>query len=160
MLKLSKKQLRFAEEYMIDFNGAQAAIRAGYTANSAKIHAVRLLKNKAIHDLIEQKRKELSERIGVSVDKVVNELAKHAFQDVRKYYDQNGVLKKISELDECAAAVVVGVETEIVNGVGTQKFKRTDPVKALELLGKHLGIFAADNVQKKDDLIVVLTGNK
>ena len=76
---MTDKQARFCEEYMIDLNATQAAIRAGYSPKTANEQAARLLANVSIQNRIAQLQAEQSRRTGVSADRVVRELAKVAF---------------------------------------------------------------------------------
>ena len=78
---MTDKQARFCEEYMIDLNATQAAIRAGYSPKTANEQAARLLANVSIQNRIAQLQAEQSRRTGVSADRVVRELAKVAFVD-------------------------------------------------------------------------------
>ena len=75
---MTDKQARFCEEYMIDLNATQAAIRAGYSPKTANEQAARLLANVSIQNRIAQLQAEQSRRTGVSADRVVRELAKVA----------------------------------------------------------------------------------
>ena len=66
MAKLTEKQKRFVEEYLVDFNGTQAAIRAGYASSGARTEGARLLVNADIAAAVEQGKKELGENCGIS----------------------------------------------------------------------------------------------
>ena len=72
---MTDKQARFCEEYMIDLNATQAAIRAGYSPKTANEQAARLLANVSIQNRIAQLQAEQSRRTGVSADRVVRELS-------------------------------------------------------------------------------------
>ena len=76
MAKLTEKQRRFVDEYLIDLNATQAAIRAGYSAKTANEQGARLLANVSIQQAISEKMAERSKRTGVNQDRVVQELAK------------------------------------------------------------------------------------
>lgn len=102
--KLTEKQKRFCEEYLIDLNATQAAIRAGYSKKTAYSMGQRLLKNVEVQKYISYLQSEQSNRTGITSDTVLKELEKIALTD-----------------------------TEIT---GKEK------IKALELLGKHLGMFS------------------
>ena len=73
-MHLTVKQERFVSEHLIDGNGTQAAIRAGYSAKSARQQASRLLTKTAIQTQIDQKRAELSQDMGITVARVVQGL--------------------------------------------------------------------------------------
>ena len=158
---LNDKQKRFCEEYMIDLNATQAAIRAGYSKKTAYSIAERLLRNVDIQGYLVDKRKKIADKLEISQERVLKELARIAFFDIRKVYDDNNVLVDVVKMDDDAAAVVSGIEVdEIYEGVGkdrakignTVKLKLSNKVTALENLGKHLGLFEKDNDQKKPEL--------
>jgi phage terminase small subunit len=149
-MPLNEKQKRFCEEYLKDLNASQAAIRAGYSAKTARACSSRMLTNANIQEYIQQRQKELQQSTGVTQEKIIQELAALAFTDIRKFYNEDGSLKKITELDADAAAALAGVETEeLYAGFGedriaigqTKKIKRWDKNKALENLARHLGMF-------------------
>ena len=71
---LTAKQARFAQEYLIDLNATQAAIRAGYSENGAGQSAHKLLKKTEIAAAIQERRKELIEKVRVTQEMIVTEL--------------------------------------------------------------------------------------
>lgn len=74
MAKLTPKQLAFVREYQVDYNGTQAAIRAGYSENTARHQAYRLLVNDHIRAEIDQRRDKREERVNIEVDVIVAQL--------------------------------------------------------------------------------------
>ena len=82
MKELTEKQKRFCEEYLVDLNAKQAAIRAGYSTKTADRIAGQNLNKLEVKSYIEQKRAEQSERTGIKADEVINELSKIAFANV------------------------------------------------------------------------------
>ena len=88
MAKLTAKQQRFCDEYLIDLNATQAAIRAGYSKRTAAASAARLLRNVKVQEYISEKQKEIEKRTEVTQDMVIKELAKIAFLDIRKLYTE------------------------------------------------------------------------
>jgi phage terminase small subunit len=145
--KLTLKQLRFVEEYLVDLNATQAAIRAGYSPRTAYAAGQRQLKK--VDAEIGAALAERSARTGVTADRVVRELARIAFADPRAVFvwGPGGVTLRASEelSGDDAAAVAEVSETRSETG-GSIKAKLCDKVKALELLGKHLGMFT-DNLR-------------
>ncbi|MDR1514192.1 MAG: terminase small subunit [Synergistaceae bacterium] len=141
---MTPKQSRFIEEYMIDLNATQAAIRAGYSEKRADATANKLLSFTEISNAIKSALAERSKRTGVTADRVVQELARIAFVDTRQIFEwgPDGVtLRPSDELTDDEAAIVAEVsETRSAVG-GSIKAKRFDKLKALELLGKCLGMF-------------------
>jgi len=116
---LTDKQLRFVEEYLIDLNATGAAIRAGYSKRTAQEQGSRLLSNVMVGKAVAAGRDARSERTGLSQDYVVTRLqkiAERAMRDVPVYDTE-------------------GKET------GVYTFQGSVANRALELLGKHLGMF-------------------
>ena len=136
---MTDKQARFCEEYMVDLNATQAAIRAGYSPASAKTVGPRLLENVGVQKFIAQLQAEQSRRTGVSTDRVVRELAKIAFVNAADLIDpKTASLKSDASHDDLAAVQSVKVKTFGEDGL-EQEVKLADKLRALDLLGKHLG---------------------
>lgn len=159
---MTKKQKLFVEEYLIDLNATQAAIRAGYSPDTAREQGSRLLANVNIRAYIDKAMAERSKRTGVNADRVVQELAKIAFVNAMDVIDQKtATVKEDASSDDTAAILSVKVKTFGEDGL-EREIKMADKIKALELLGKHLGMFK-DKVElsgsletektKLDDLI-------
>jgi phage terminase small subunit len=139
---MTPKQRRFVEEYLIDLNATQAAARAGYSEKTAYAAGQRLLKN--VEAEINAALAERSARTGVSADRVVRELARVAFADPRAVFSWGPggvVLRDSGGLTEDEAAIVSEVSETRTETGGSIKAKLCDKVKALELLGRHLGMF-------------------
>lgn len=147
---LSPKQAAFVAEYLIDLNATQAAIRAGYSEKSAARISVELLNKTQVRKAIEKAQAKRTERTEITADRVVTELAKIAFADPRDLMEwgPNGlVLKDCRIIPDAAAAAVA----EVSEGKDGMKLKKLDKLKALELLGRHLGMFT-DKVEISGDL--------
>ncbi len=93
MAKLREKQQRFVEEYLIDLNGTQAAIRTGYSARTANEQASRLLANVSVQQAISERMAERSKRTGVNRDRVILELVRIAYLRMTDVVDKNGNIK-------------------------------------------------------------------
>ena len=100
--KLTEKQQRFVEEYLIDLNATQAAIRAGYSAKTADQQGSRLLANVKVQQAIAERMAERSKRTGVNQDRVVLELSKIAFLKMTDVVDRNGAIKQDASEDDLA----------------------------------------------------------
>ncbi len=138
--KLSAKQQRFVDEYCIDFNGTQAAIRAGYSARSANIQAARLLTNDNIRKALDEKRLEIAEESKLKASDVIDELRRIAFSDITQvmsFSASKAKIKSSRKLSEDARKIVASV-SQTQAGLTV---KLHDKVKALELLGRYLNIF-------------------
>lgn len=149
-MKLTPKQQRFVEEYLIDLNGTQAAIRAGYSPKSADVHCTRMLGNASVRHAVDTAMAARSARTGVTQDRVIRELARVAFVDPTKVVDfGTGMIKP--DLTEDDRAVLSGVKIKDGLEFTEREVKFADKLKALELLGKHLNLFT-DSVQLSVDV--------
>ncbi len=143
MAKLREKQQLFVDEYLIDLNGTQAAIRAGYSAKTANEQASRMLTNVSIQQAISEKMAERSKRTGVNQDRVVQELAKIAFLKMTDVVDHNGKIKDDASEDDLSCIESIKYKhSDTDTGSSTEReVKTASKLKALELLGKHLGMW-------------------
>ena len=89
MAKITKKNEVFCEEYLIDLNATQAAIRAGYSPNAAGSIGSELLKKPEIRARIDQAMAERSKRTGINADRVLRELGRIAFLNPKDVIDLN-----------------------------------------------------------------------
>ena len=165
---MTQKQKRFIEEYLIDLNATQAAIRAGYSPDTAKAIGSENLTTPDIRAQIDRAMAERSKRTGVNAERVVQELAKIAFVNAAEVIDPKTATVKEDALPEDTAAIQsVKVKTFGEDGL-EREIKMADKLKALELLGKHLGMFK-DRIElsggldteksKLDDLIGQMRGD-
>lgn len=147
---LSPKQLRFASEYVVDLNATQAAIRAGYSAKTARQQAADLLAKPDIAEEIERLRGAQEKRTEITADTVLRELLTIARADIAQAFNEDGSLKPIRDIPEDVRRAISGVEVyqeyagrgESREAIGeTKKVRFWDKNKALELLGKHLRLF-------------------
>lgn len=163
-MALTDKQKRFCDEYLIDLNATQAAIRAGYSPKTAEQTASRLLRNVKVQEYIAKRQKELSRSTEITQERVIKELALIAFSNNADYahvvekkmqVEAGGALVDVLDKDgnpvmyRTVEPVLTEELTEeqkralavIKKGRDGLEVKSCDKVKALELLGKHLGIF-------------------
>lgn len=141
---LTDKQKAFVAEYLVDLNATQAAIRAGYSEKNAARIAVDLLNKNQVSEAIQQAQAHREKRTMVTQDRVVTELAKIAFGDARAVMEwgpKGVILRSSADLTDDEAAGVAEVSETTTKDGGSLKLKRHDKVKALELLGRHLGLF-------------------
>lgn len=151
--KLTDRQDRFVQEYLVDLNATQAAIRAGYSAKTAAQIGERMLRKVEVQALLTERMKARSERTEITADRVLREIARLAFFDIRKLVGDDGRPKDLKDLDDDTAAAIAGLEVARVGnaviGEGeVLKFKISDKNAALEKLAKHLGLFEKDNKQQ------------
>lgn len=141
--QLSEQRQRFVDEYLIDLNGTQAAIRAGYSVKTAQEQASRLLSNVMVQQAIAERMAERSKRTGVNQDRVVLELAKIAFVKMTDVVDSNGKIKQGASADDlsCIESIKYKESDNEFGGSVEREVKIASKLKALELLGKHLGMW-------------------
>lgn len=142
--KLTPKQELFVQEYLIDLNATQAAIRAGYSVKNADKIGPELLGKTRIAAAIREAMAERSRRTGITADRVLEEIAKIAFLNPNDVVDlDEGKVKATAKKEDIAAIAGVKVKTiPTKSGKGVEReIKFNDKIRALELLGKHLGMF-------------------
>jgi len=108
--------------------------------------ASRAMANTNVSSRVAELRREFAQRSILTAEKVLAEIGKIAFSDVRKIFSKGGELIRISDLSDEAASCIAGCDIVTVNrGEGevehVAKIKLADKLKALELAGKHLGLF-------------------
>ena len=160
MAKLTEKQRRFVDEYLIDLNATQAAIRAGYSVKTADKQGYQLLEKPRVAEAISEKMAERSRRTGVNQDRVVMELAKIAFVNAADVIDSDdATIKAGATADDTAA--IQSVKVKVIptkEGEGVEReIRLNDKLKALELLGKHLGMWN-DKMDVNLNIPVVISG--
>jgi phage terminase small subunit len=141
---LCPRQARFVKEYVVDLNATAAAKRAGYAEKTAHVQGPRLLGNVRITAALAKEAAKAAERVELTQDMVLRELMAIAFADVGTYtaWGRNGVqLIDSTELTPLQRKAISEVSETVTQGGGTLRFKLHDKQKALELLGKHLGMF-------------------
>lgn len=123
-MALTTKQERFVEEYLVDLNATQAAIRAGYSSKTAEQMGYQLLQKTSVQKALREAIDERSKRTGITQEKVIEEIGKIAFAKAHDYSDAD--------------------------------LKYSNKLKALELLGKHLGMFdgkSGQDAEKTNNLL-------
>jgi phage terminase small subunit len=148
---LTAQRRRFADEYLIDFDATAAHARAGYKARgvSARNSAVALLANPQIQAYVQDRARRISDKLEISSERTLTEVARVAFFDVRRLFMPDGSLKPVEEWDDDSAAVVAGIEIiEHFEGSGvarikigeTKKVRLASKVDALGKLALHFGL--------------------
>ena len=129
---LNEKQKQFCEEYIIDLNGTQAAIRAGYSKKTARAIANELLTKLDIQEYICELKNKRSERVKYSQDELMRDIleVKHRCMQANPVLDKEG------------------------NETGVWKFDSNGANKALDMLAKHVGFYETDNKQKAFNISV------
>lgn len=154
--KLSPKQKRFIEEFLLDLNGTAAYKRAGYNAkgHGAEVNAAKLLSNTEVASAISAAQAKRSRRTEVNADRVIQELAAIAFADPRKLFNADGSTKPLHEVDDDTRGALVievnqGTDSE-GNPTFTRRTKFACKLIALDRLARHLGLLN-DKITVKGD---------
>lgn len=161
-MALTPKQQRFVDEYLIDLNATQAAIRAGYSAKTAYSIGQENLNKPEVASAIAFAQKARSQRTGITQDMVLRELAKIGFADMRKLLRWTGSaigldedaaedsgevrltmanLVQLFDSDELDDDIVGAISEISQTKDGALKVKLHDKQAALVNIGKHLGMF-------------------
>jgi phage terminase small subunit len=157
-MALTAKQARFAQEYIIDLNATQAAVRAGYSKKTAEVQANQLMKQPLVQAAISEAINARSNRTQIDADRVLVELGRLGFSDLRDLFTENGDLRPIGSWSDDAAAAVSSVEV-VVKPIGNDgdgnkivehihKIRLWDKNAALEKIAKHLGMFIEKHEHK------------
>lgn len=142
-MALTPKQQRFVAEYLVDLNATQAAIRAGYSAKTARVTGPENLSKPAIAAAIQAGTRKDAEKIELSKEAIIAELMKIAFSDMKQFatWGPHGVKLLDSDALGPETACVAEVSETITKSGGSIKFKLHDKVGALRDLGRHLGMW-------------------
>ena len=147
---LNPQQERFVQEYLKALNATQAAKVAGYSDKTAHVQGSKLLKHPKVREAVAAAQRERAERTAITADAVLEELWRIARSDITKALDGKGNLLPVSEMPPEAKAAIASLDTdELFEGKGdertqvglSRKVRNWDKVKALELVGKHLGMW-------------------
>lgn len=168
---MTKKQKKFIEEYLIDLNATQAAIRAGYSPDTAGSIGSENLKKPEIRVRIEKAMAERSKRTGINQDRIIEELAKIALLNPKNLINfEEATVKEEATEEDLAAISSVRVKCfPTKDGEGIEReIKMYDKAKALELLGRHLGMFKdkvevsglEEEKKKLDDILQQICGDE
>lgn len=162
MARLSEKQETFCQNYVIDFHGTNAAIRAGYAAASASVTAAKLLVNAKIKARIAEIRATASAKTGISLERNLDQLGAMAFADpADMFHPETGELLPIQQIPAHLRRAIQSIEVDEINVGGqvlgvTKKVKLADRNKATDMIMRHLGEYKKDNAQKKSDTIIIV----
>jgi len=140
---MTPKQVRFVAEYRKDLNATAAAERAGYHPKMAAA----LMANPSIRGAVAEKTQQQLAKADITAERVLQEIGRLAFSDVRALFDANGKLKPLHTLTAEEAACIAGLEVIVKNaeaGDGhmdtVHKVKVWDKSKNLEMLAKHFAL--------------------
>lgn len=147
-MALTLRHQQFVDEYLIDLNGTQAAIRAGYRARTAQKQAYQLLGRPDIQAAVSEAQASRSARTKIDAEWVLKRLADEAEADVADLYDESGALKPVKDWPLIwRKGLIVGMDVEEIREDGVvvgviRKPRFSDRTKRIELIGKHVGVQA------------------
>ena len=161
---LTTKQLLFVDEYMTNgFNATQAALKAGYSETTARSQGQRLLTNVDVKEEINKRCQDITAEFPLLRKRIVEKLQRVAFSDIADYLEYKTVKTEIANIDgkpilgfktviemKDSDQVDTGLISEIQETRDGFRFKRMDPIKALELLAKFTGLDNADREEILD----------
>lgn len=170
MARLTEKQKRFVEEYLVDLNATEAAKRAGYSEKTAYSIGFENLRKPEIQEAIQVAMDARAERTGITQDRVLQELARIAFAngtDFAKVVSREAPTTIIDEEGNPQQVMSVVQSVRLMDtdsltpdkraaiaGIKEGKFgievKSYDKIRALELLGQHLGMYTGKDGQNND----------
>jgi phage terminase small subunit len=139
---MTPKQERFVEEYLVDLNATQAAVRAGYSARTAREIGRENLDKPDIQAALQTAFAARSQRVEIDQDWVIRRLARIADLDLRKLFTDDCTLRPIQELPEDVAGAISSVDViKRKDDAEEYRVRLPDRIRALDLLGRHLGMF-------------------
>ena len=170
--RLNERQRRFAQEYLIDSNARQAAIRAGYSAKTAHVHGPRLLSNVRVAAAVARGQAAISDRLGATAERVTEEIARLAFSDIGDILDFDGDqlrMRPPSKISADARRAIQSIKVRQVNAMDSDglpvpceiiEFKLHHKTVALQQLIDKLGLKAPTgsyNMDVPDEYLDELT---
>lgn len=146
MTKLTDKQELFCREYLVDLNATQAAIRAGYSENTASEQGARLLVNVKVQNYIKELKQQRNDRNKIDADYVLKRLVEIDQMDILDILSSSGDFLPIKEWPKTWRTTLSGLDISIIGSGDSEaimkKIKWPDKTKNLELLGKHVSVQA------------------
>ena len=166
-LKLTKKQEMFCKEYLIDLNATQAAIRAGYSEKTAREIGCENLTKPNVQEYLSKEIEKRSNRLEITADKVLQEIAKLAFSNMEDYMtvaSDGTAYVDLSKITRDQAAAISEITSDVyMDGEGEEavqvkktKIKLSDKKGNLELLGRYLKLFT-DRVEHSGEVVIMPT---
>lgn len=168
--KLTDKQKKFVNEYLIDLNATQAAIRAGYSEKTARSIGQRLLTNVDIQSDIQKRQTALQEKTEITQERVLRELSKIGFASLTDYLSYKTAMRQVDTDSNGEpvydwAMIVDAMESEQVDGApiqevsigrdGTFKFKLYSKLDALDKIARHLGMYSEQKEDEGESVVIV-----
>ena len=154
--KMTPKMQKFVDEYLVDLNATQAAIRAGYSKKTAYSIGVSNLKKPEI----QKRQKSAAEKLEITRERVLKELASIGFAKATDFLTIQSGHVLIKDSDDVAADKLAALAS-VKEGMYGVEVKLADKARALEMLGKYLGLFDGTNPEgdtQKNNLFEAIAG--
>jgi len=150
---LTPKQQVFVDEYLIDFNATQSAIRAGYSKKTAYFQGPRLLKNVNVCLEIKKAMEKRSEKTRIDSEGVLRRLSEEVEADLADLYNKDGSIKSVNDWPLIWRQGLVDSFDQIGEGeTQVTKLRFANRGKRLEMLGRHVDVQAfKDRVEHSAD---------
>jgi phage terminase small subunit len=153
--QLTLQQQRFCDEYLVSFNAVKAAIKAGYSENTAR--KCELLHLPKVQAYLQAGMQRTSERLEITHDMILRELAKVAFANMGDYYDENAVLKPINQLTHDQKAAIS--HYQLIDCIGDyqerageiSKIKLHNKLSALDKIARHVGFYVKKSESQRSE---------
>lgn len=155
-MQINDQQMKFCKEYMKDFNGTQAAIRAGYSKKTANEQAAQLLAKVSVQKYLETLKQKAAYKNEELTERIKNELIKLGFSNIQDFIEEDNEIKDLTTIPANHAACVESIK-KTVTKFGDEKtggtktsiqFKLHSKLDALEKLARYVGLYEADNRQR------------
>ena len=168
-MALTPKQQAFISEYLVDMNASASAIRAGYAPKNADKIGYELLGKTLVKEALQKAMEDRAKRTGITADRVLAEYAKIAFTDIKDFVSF-GTVKVQEDTDEETGEPIYGyrqiveakpsaevdgtmIQEVSISPKGVFAFKLHDKQKALDMIGKHLGMFT-DKLEINGSMVI------
>ena len=157
---MTPKMQKFVDEYLVDLNATQAAIRAGYSKKTASSIGVSNLKKPEIQAAIQKRQKSAAEKLEITRERVLKELASIGFAKATDFLTIQSGRVLIKDSNDVAADKLAALAS-VKEGMYGVEVKLADKARALEMLGKYLGLFDGTNPEgdtQKNNLFEAIAG--
>ncbi len=156
MKKLTDKQEKFCNEYLIDLNATQAAIRSGYSPKTSQVISTENLSKPIIQERIAELKAIRAEDEGITPAEVLRELKNFAYSDITETLTLS--VDEIKELPIELRRMISSYKQTTTHFQGGHttliELKFVDKMKAIEMINRHIGFYEEDNKQSKQDIII------
>lgn len=157
--KMTPKMEKFVDEYLVDLNATQAAIRAGYSKKTAQRIGSEVLSKPLVQAAIQKRKNAAAEKLEISRERVLKELAAIGFAKATDFLSIQGGQVLIKDTSKVAPDKLAAIAS-IKDGTCGVEIKLADKTRALEMLSKYLGLFdgAPESDTRTNNLFEAIAG--